>query len=1280
MKDCKENAKLINLMNEKKSKLTWSKALEKFLDRNPGLRVIDHPEKLEYYRHDLNVDLPPLIRDLLLKSLPDLIFQPSSEEHLLETFAFAREHKIPLTVRGAGTWGYGGAVPTCGGILIDLGLMDTISVNPETLQLTVGPGARFSDIHRELERHGLTLLSMTSGKGGTLTGWMATGGMGFGTFRHGPVRSQLASIRVITPDGKVQDLKGEDPEIGCFLSTEGQMGIIVKATLRVGPKPSQWYPFIVSFEKPAAAYAFAKKLSLHPSIKPDDLIVYHSELIRVLREQSNGGMAIQDGNLVLAVFADDEEAHEFKVYLDGQGIRMADGESAQYLWKERFLPMSIKTLGPSLLATEVILPLDQGAAYHEKISEWGKRLGITLYPTSHLVKDGNVLFLAMLATDHRKAVFYADLLLIPMMVRLAVQYYRGKPYGLGIWNTPFLHDLYPKEELKQLVRYKKKVDPAGILNPGKFFGVSGRLGPLQKILFHSDIFNLELSITQWLLFRLFSILPEETFRRGIPVVPQGLEEIANDILSCAQCGGCVARCPIYHATGDETFAARGKLLTIKKALKMKRIELAKVLPLYFCLRCGRCDEECQVNLKHRQLYDHLEKYLSRYIDFPIQEVTQFIQEVENSPEFYRFLDVVRTGFDQKIREQRQTFPRHRVLIDEEYCLQCGTCVDACMYSVRKRDESDPRHVVIDDEILCRGCGACLERCPQIAIGQPATSVELHPDYLRMDDPYWNSEVITHIDLEATTGKIPVSGTGQGDPHRGSGNDGIRFGHFHIVGPAQNLLYESSADAIAIQLGQRPKYLTFHKEKIETSAPCLVGLKTPIILDVLPMDGGEKLLDAMLDAAITMGTRLTLRLEEIERFGPRIGDKVNALIPRLTADDIRGLLTGRKWPGVLKDYPLDLVEIELDPTLLDRVDKLKGLFSKSTVLCAVIKMGRDDVDSELRPTPAFRKILESLFHSPFDVLYLTSDYDPEKGYYLTTDAVPAVHRFLVGKKLRHRFSILAAGGIRSAADSQKTIQRGANGVKIDWPVLLTVDPMARQKFLKGERIQILYDTPAVAKRIANLIRVWNIQIIEVLGASGFKDIKKTVGEENRLLIFDDLEERIYDIFKNEDRLERNRQCNAARILREGDGCGWRYGQLRGLIQPVPLPHRFYDCHLNPSCYRIFDRDYVWPASLIASVGRMAGGDRETLLLGHTEERGNLGDGFDFIHLLFQQNPDRILEERLDEISTGLQITPELRLKSPFIGAGMSVGSIGPGTWRARVLATRTLGTQMDTGEG
>jgi glutamate synthase domain-containing protein 2/FAD/FMN-containing dehydrogenase/glutamate synthase domain-containing protein 3/ferredoxin len=1278
--DSIDRARSIRNVNEKKNKPVWNRSLEMLLARNPSLKMIDAPEKLEYYRSDLNVDLPPLIRDLMLKSLPDFILQPATEEHLLEIFALACEHKIPLTVRGAGTWGYGGAVPTRGGILIDLGLMDAIEIDPEALELTVGPGARFLDIHRELENRGLTLLSMTSGKGGTLVGWMATGGMGFGTFHHGPVSRQVVSIRVITPHGNILNLRAEDPEIGNFLSTEGQMGIIVKATLKVGRGPSQWFPFVLPFEKTSAAYAFAKQLSRHPSLKPHDLIIYHTELARILKAQSNGRMSVGEKNLVLIAFAEEEQARRFKAYLDERGIQIADEGSAHYLWQERFLPMSIKSLGPSLLATEVTLPLDQVAPYFEKTNEWGKRLGVTFYPSSHLINQDQVLFLAMITSDHRKAIFYADLMLVPMMVRLAVQFYGGKPYGLGIWNAPFLRDLYPKKERKALVQYKKKVDPAGVLNPGKFFGVSGRLGALQKMLFHPDLFNLELASTQWLLLKLFSIIPEKALRRNVPVVPEGLGDISKDVLSCAQCGNCIARCPVYHATRDETFTARGKLLTMKRALEGKKLELSKILPLYFCLHCGRCDEGCQVNLKHRSLFEQLEKYLSTTIDFPMQQVTEFVQDVEKSPEFFRFLDVIRTGFDQKIREQRQTFPKYRVQIDEEYCLHCGTCVDACMYGVRKRDESDPRRVVIADEALCRGCGACLERCPQVAAGLPATTVELHPDYLLMNDPYWNSEVVTRIDLEATTGKIPVSGTGQGDPHRGSGNDGIRFGHFHIVGPAQNLLYESSADAIAVQLGRRPKYLMFNGVRIKTPAPRLIGLKTPLIIDVLPMEAGEDLLDALFEAAIPMGTRLTLRLEEVEKYGSKIGSKVSSLILRLTPKDIKDFLAGAKWPEGLDKGSLDLVEIEVDDTVLERMGALRNLFPDAAVLCAVIKVKKEDINSELRPVPALQKMLESFFQSPFDVLCLSSDYDPDKGYYPTTDAVPAVHRFLVDQKLRHRFSILAAGGIRSAADSQKTTQRGANGIKIDWPVLLTADPMARQRFLRGEGIQVTYDIPTLAKRIANLIRVWNVQIIEVLGASGFKDIKKTVGEENRLLIFDDLEERIYDIFKNQSRLDRNSQTNNARMQGEGDGYGWRYSQLKDLIQPTQLPHRFYNCDLKSSCYRIFDRDYVWPASLIASVGRMASGDRQTLLLSHTEERGNLGDGFDFIQVQFQQNPDTLSDENLDGVSTGLQISPQLRLKAPFIGAGMSVGSIGPGTWRARVLATRALGTQMDTGEG
>ena len=1267
------------MASSSKRQPVWHESLSDFLLRNPGLKSADDPDKLEYYRSDLNADLPPLIRDLLLKSLPDLILQPATEEHILSIFAFAREHNIPVTVRGAGTWGYGGAVPALGGILIDLGLMDSIKVDPESLQVTLGPGARFLSIGLELERSGLTLLSMPSGKGGTFAGWMSTGGMGFGTFRHGPVRKQLLSLRAITPAGKVLALTADDPEIDKFIATEGQMGIIVEATLRVGRQPSRMYPYLIPFAATADAYAFVQRLSRHAALHPDDLVVYHRALLSLLKERENSKISTPDADCVMAVFEEAEQAALFEAYLKEQRLPKGDAESARILWDERFLPMSIKSLGPSLLAAEVTLPIDQVASYQATIDEWGKRLAVKFYATSHVIGDGQALFLPLIASDYRTTLFYVDLVLVPMLVRLAIQGFHGKPYGLGVWNTPFLNDLYSQQERKELARYKKKVDPKGILNAGKFFGAKGRLGPLQKVLFRPGLFNLEMATMQWLLFRVFSLLPEAKLKRTIPISADSLGGMTHDVLSCAQCGSCVDRCPVYRATGDETITARGKLLTMKKALGTKKLELAKVLPLYFCMRCGRCDEECQVHLKHRPLFEGLEKHLAASIDFPLREVMEFIQGVEAAPELHRFLDVIRTGFDQKIQEKRQTFPRHKVTIDEELCLHCGTCVDACMYSVRKRDEADPRRVLIDQETLCRGCGACLERCPQAALGKAATTVELHPDFLGMDDPYWTRDLIARIDLEATTGKIPVSGTGQGDPHRGSGNDGIRFGHFHIVGPAQNLLYESSADAIGVQLGRRPQYLVFEGEKLTTPPPRLIRVKTPILMDVMPMDGGEALLKAMLEVAGRMGSRFTVTLAAYEKHAALLAGHQELLILRLTAREARELLAGtRKLRASSKPLP-GLVEIETDGPFAGSADQWKALFPES-LFCAVIQIDKGHLDAGLRMTAGLQKTLESLFTSPVDIIALTSDYDPEKGYYPTTDAVPVVHHFLVDQKMRHRFSILAAGGMRTAADAQKTVQRGANGIKIDWPVLLTVDPLARQKQATGEPLGILNDPPVLAKRIANLIQVWNVQIIEVLGASGFKDIKKTVGEENRLVIFDDLEERVFDIFKDGSRVERNAKANEARIRREGSGGGWKYRELKNLILPAQRPHRFYDMNLKDSCYCIFNRDFVWPASLIAAVGRMASGDAGTMQLACAEEKGNLGDGFDSIRVLFQADPDAAAEETLDGVETALQLAPGLRLRSPIMGGGMSIGSIGPGTWRARVMATRALETQMDSGEG
>ena len=159
---------------------------------------------------------------------------------------------------------------------------------------------------------------MTSGKGGTFIGWISTGGLGFGSFHHGPVRNQLLSIRVVLPDGTLKELEARDPEMGKFLSTEGQMGVIVKAKIKVGKEPSQSFPFVIPFKKVGEAYAFAKKLASHSSLRPEDLVVYHSELIRVLKTQWDGATALGDEHLVLAVFSGEDQANQFKAYLSGE--------------------------------------------------------------------------------------------------------------------------------------------------------------------------------------------------------------------------------------------------------------------------------------------------------------------------------------------------------------------------------------------------------------------------------------------------------------------------------------------------------------------------------------------------------------------------------------------------------------------------------------------------------------------------------------------------------------------------------------------------------------------------------------------------------------------------------------------------------------------------------------------------------------------------------------------------------------------------------------------------
>jgi len=107
------------------------------------------------------------------------------------------------------------------------------------------------------------------------------------------------------------------------------------------------------------------------------------------------------GMSFLTAFTEEEQANEFKAFLVEQGMTAAHEASANHLWSERFLPMSIKDLGPSLLAPRssclwirCLLPREYRSV--------GKHVGVALYPAAHLINADQVLFLALMTSDNRR--------------------------------------------------------------------------------------------------------------------------------------------------------------------------------------------------------------------------------------------------------------------------------------------------------------------------------------------------------------------------------------------------------------------------------------------------------------------------------------------------------------------------------------------------------------------------------------------------------------------------------------------------------------------------------------------------------------------------------------------------------------------------------------------------------------------------------------------------------------------------------------------------------------
>ena len=212
--------------------------------------------------------LPDIVFQIVSRKF-DVVTQPVDVPSLQNLVWYATDNNIPLVPRGNGTSGWGGSIPTKGGICVSLsGMSKVLYFNEFEQGITVEAGITWRDLLSFLGRLGFTLpVYPSSATAATVGGFVASGGLGIGSTRHGDILKQVIGIEAVLPNGKVvrmgrvlldpQDdtLRGKamdgnqwlgkqlaaeglgtpEQESKLITGTYGTLGIITKVTLRTIP-------------------------------------------------------------------------------------------------------------------------------------------------------------------------------------------------------------------------------------------------------------------------------------------------------------------------------------------------------------------------------------------------------------------------------------------------------------------------------------------------------------------------------------------------------------------------------------------------------------------------------------------------------------------------------------------------------------------------------------------------------------------------------------------------------------------------------------------------------------------------------------------------------------------------------------------------------------------------------------------------------------------------------------------------------------------------------------
>lgn len=418
-----------------------------------------------------------------------LVFAVNTEE-VSSVMKLAYENSIPVTPRGAGTGVVGATIPTKGGIILDVSLMKNIlELDENTLTLTVEAGVLLTEIQKFVEEKELFYPPDPGEKNASIGGNISTNAGGMRAVKYGVTRDYIMGIEVVLADGSVLNLGGKVIKNSSgldikdlMIGSEGTLGIITKATLKLIPKPKKSISALIPFNSLKEGIDTVIKI-IKKNANPTAIEFMEKEVIEDAEKFLKLKFTCDEGKAYLLLTFDGDE--EFEIESNYNKVKEVAKESNALdfilLDKKEDIERTWKIRGALVTAVEavseqkpvdIVVPIDKSAEFIEytKIAE--KEFGIKIASFGH-AGDGNV-HLCVIRNDMEEKQWNENSKLILKALYRKGKELNGLPsgeHGIGLHKKPYFIDVTDKINVEYMRRIKKAFDEKGILNAGKSYSV-----------------------------------------------------------------------------------------------------------------------------------------------------------------------------------------------------------------------------------------------------------------------------------------------------------------------------------------------------------------------------------------------------------------------------------------------------------------------------------------------------------------------------------------------------------------------------------------------------------------------------------------------------------------------------------------------------------------------------------------------------------------------------------------------------------------------------------------